>query len=382
MESARAAQAAGARVVVLGGYGLFGGRMVRTLANEAGLALIVAGRDQARARDFIHALGDTRATLQPVALDVEARDFAARLAALAPTFVIHAAGPFQQRSYAVATAALDCSAHYADLADARGFVTGIHALDARARDAQRWVLSGASSVPGISAAVVAAHLDRFQRLDSVDTAISPGNRTPRGLATTRAILGDVGKPFPALIDGHRRSVHGWQSLRAMRVPGVGTRWLARCDVPDLDVLPQRHPQLRHCDFRAGLELRRMHFGLHAASWAVRAGAIASMRPYAERLLALSERWLHSGSDIGVMRMDLRGTGTDGAPLALRWLLLARNGDGPQVPCTPAIVLARKLARGDMPGGGASACVDVFALEDLVAAFAGFAIETSLTRLKA
>ena len=40
-------------------------------------------------------------------------------------------------------------------------------------------------------------------------------------------------------------------------------------VPDLDVLPVRYPQLRHCDFRAGLELRCMHFGLLIAAAAVR-----------------------------------------------------------------------------------------------------------------
>ncbi len=93
-----------------------------------------------------------------------------------------------------------------------------------------------------------------------------------------------------LAGGLRRHAHGWQSLRRERYAGVGVRWLARCDVPDLDVLPARYPQLRDCDFRAGLELRRMHFGLWLGSWAVRAGLLRSLRPWARHLLALSEHW--------------------------------------------------------------------------------------------
>ena len=129
--------------------------------------------------------------------------------------------------------------------------------------------------------------------------------TPRGLATTEAILGYVGRPFAMRLDGTWRTVHGWQSLRRERYPGAGVRWLARCEVPDLGLLPSRYPQLRTCDFRAGLELRRMHFGLWLASWAVRAGLPRSLRPWAGTLLRLSERWLDAGSDIGTRNPAVR-----------------------------------------------------------------------------
>ena len=73
--------------------------------------------------------------------------------------------------------------------------------------------------------------------------------------------------------------------------------LARCEVPDLSVLPARWPQLATCDFRAGLELRRMHFGLWLASWAVRCGLLRNLPRRASALLALSNRWLGAGSDV-------------------------------------------------------------------------------------
>ena len=365
------------RILVLGGYGHFGGRICRTLARNPGTEVLVAGRDGARAEAFITASGTAAATMQPLQLDADDPEFTTVLARTGADLLIHTAGPFQGCDYSVARAALACGMDYIDLADARDFVAGFDALDAIARQAGKLAVSGASSVPGLSSAVVAHYRPRFSRLDAVDSAISPGNRTPRGLATTRAILGYVGQPYWALIDGDWRTVHGWQSLRRERIEGVGTRWMARCEVPDLDLLPRRYPSLRTCDFRAGLELRRMHFSLWLASWAVRAGVLRSMAPFAEPLLRISERWLELGSDIGTMVMDLRGLAPDGQPLHLRWELLLPNGDGPQVPCTAAIVLARKLARGELRRSGAMPCLDLFTLDDYLDALQGFAMETRL-----
>lgn len=365
------------RILVLGGYGLFGSRISRTLAGDAGLTLIVAGRDRARAGRLVAGIDAPRAQVETAAIDTAAPDFGERLASLRPDLVIDTAGPFQNRDYRVAEAALAIGAHCIDLADGRDFVRGIGALDARAHAAKRWVVSGASSVPGLHAAVIAAHLPRFSRLDHVETAIAPGNRTPRGWATTLSILGYVGHPFRILRDGAWRTAHGWQSLRRLEIDGVGARWVARCEVPDLDVLPARYPDLRTLDFRAGLELRRMHFGLWLASWAVRAHLLRSMVPLAKPLFAMSEFWQDIGSDSGFMRVSMRGTGTDGSPLRLDWTLVAREGDGPQIPATAAIVLARKLARGALPGGGARPCLDLFTLEEFMAALDGFAMMATL-----
>lgn len=369
----------GYRILVLGGYGQFGSRIVARLAHDATLHLTVAGRRRDAGERLISKLraDHARAHLEAAALDVDTGDLAGTLAAFRPQLVIHAAGPFQGRDYRVAEAALAAGSHYLDLADGRDFVAGIGALDALAQQHRRWAISGASSVPGLSAAVIEAHLRHFSQLQSVEAAISPGNRTARGLATTQAILGYVGRAYPTLLDGRWRRAHGWQSLRRMSVPGIGRRWLARCEVPDLSVLPARYPQLRHCDFRAGLELRRMHHGLWLASWLVRAGLIRNLAAWAPVLLRLSERWLDRGSDVGVMVMDLAGLGTDQQPLRLRWSLTACAGDGPQIPCTAAVVLARKLAHGDLPGHGARACLDLFSLEEFLQALEGFAVTTAL-----
>ena len=364
------------RVLVLGGYGQFGSRIVEALATDADLHLFIAGRDARKAHGLAARLSPVaRARLDTARVDVE-DGIETSLATLQPDIVIHTAGPFQGRDHRVARAALAQGAHYIDLADGRAFVETFDAVDAQARAVGRMAITGASSVPGLSAAVIAAHIDRFAELHVVEAGISPGNRTERGLATTRAILGYVGRPFRILLNGRWSIVHGWQSLRRVVFPGVGARWFARCEVPDLSVLPHRHPGLRTCEFRAGLELRRMHFGLWLAAWMVRAGLFRDLPRHAEKLLAISQRWLGLASDVGVMHVDMAGVDPAGRPLKLRWSIVARDGTGPRIPATAAIVLTRKLARGTLRGAGATACVDLFTLDECLDALRDPAIETS------
>lgn len=364
------------RILIIGAYGQFGQRIATELARDATFDLVLAGRSPCLARQLADTLR-TQFSLSQVsstALDVEKPDLTPRLSELRADLVIHAAGPFQEREYRVAEAALACRAHYIDLADGREFVAGIGRLDAAAQAAQRWVISGASSVPGLSAAVIEAHRSGFSQLHSVEAAISPGNRTARGLATTQAILGYVGRPFPSLVHGRWREVHGWQSLRRIRIAGLAPRWVARCDVPDLTVLPIRYPDLQHCEFRAGLELHRMHFGLWLASWLIRGRVLPGLARWARPLLKMSQWWQQGGSETGVMNVNLRGLGQDGERRQVTWQIIASDGSGPQIPATAAVVLARKLAGGKLPGSGARPCLDLFTLEEFMHALEGFPID--------
>src|SRR5690348_6817046 len=180
------------RVVVLGGYGNFGARIARTLARDPEMEITVVGRDPARAADLAAAIAlECGHRVDAAAFDVTARDIGARLRLLEPNLVIHTCGPFQARDHGVARAALSVGAHYVDLADARKFVCGIRAIDDAARSRELLVVSGASSVPGLSSAVIDAFAHEFDALQSIDFAIAPGNRTPRGSATIASVASYV-----------------------------------------------------------------------------------------------------------------------------------------------------------------------------------------------
>lgn len=365
-------------VLLLGAYGLFGSRIAVRLAREPGWTLLLAGRDPVRAQRFcerIAAGADCRAALEAVAIDAQTPAFAELLARRRPDLVIHCAGPFQGSDYAVARQCLEAGAHYVDLADARDYVTGFAAaVDDPARAQDRLAVSGASTVPGISAAVVDRYRGEFARLDGITTGISPGNRTERGLATIAAILSYVGRPLPWRRDGRAVLAHGWQRLQRQHYSApVGTRWLAACDVPDLDLFAARYGPLQELSFRAGLELRRLHFGLWLLSWLVRAGLVRDLARHAGLLKRMSEWFADTGSDAGAMHVELHGIDAAGRPQRRRWEILARDGDGPEIPATAAVVIARKLARGELATRGAGACLDLFTLDECLESLAGYAM---------
>ena len=187
--------------------------------------------------------------------------------------LINASGPFQAQSYGLARACIRAGCHYIDLADARAFVTGITQLDREARAAGVSVISGASSVPGLSSAVIEAYAGELATLDAVDIGISPGNSFDPGLATTASILGAVGKPYGVLSGGGQQTVYGWQGLRRHRFPQIGARWMSNVEVPDLDLLPARYPGLKTARFSAGVEVGMFHLALWGLSWLVRAGVL-------------------------------------------------------------------------------------------------------------
>lgn len=362
------------RVMVLGAAGVFGSRIAARLAHDARFELLLAGRRMAPLQALRETIGDARACCH--ALDTTSADFPAALAALAPQLVIHAAGPFQRQDYRVAEACMEAGSDYIDLADGRDFVGGFSRLDERARQSGRLLVSGASSVPALSSAVVDALLPRFGALAAIEHAISPGNRTPRGDATVAAILGYCGRPIRLWRDGRWGATHGWMDSRRQWFP-FGHRRVGVCEVPDLDLFPARYRQLRSVVFRAGLELPLLQWATWGMAVLVRLGLIRDLARHAPTLRRMSEWFLRYGSDVGGMVVELRGSDRQGQPLHLCWWLDAAAGDGPQVPVTPAVVLARRLADGLVVAKGAMPCMGLLTLEQIVAGFEGFALRTGV-----
>ena len=104
------------RVLIVGGYGIFGGRLVEL-------------------------------RLVPTLFD-RASDDTTQLAALHAKVVVDASGPFQaygSNSYRLIEQCISCSANYLGLADGSEFVAGIARFDAAARAAGIYVLSGVST---------------------------------------------------------------------------------------------------------------------------------------------------------------------------------------------------------------------------------------------
>lgn len=340
------------RVLIIGGYGNFGSFISRSLAKEGNIYLVIAGRSLSKAQSLAKEIGAEAAII-----DIH-ENLETRLREIKPDIVIHTSGPFQSQSYDVAEACIKCGAHYIDLADGREFVSGIDILDQKAKQAGKLVVSGASSVPCLTSALIDHYRGEFEVLESLDYGITTAQKTTRGIATTAAILSYTGAPFKTIIDGEEKKIYGWQGLRARKYSSLGWRLLGNCNVPDLELFPKMYPELKTVRFYAGLELPFIHVMLWVLSWLVRVGLVKNLEPAAPLLLRLSFLFDWFGSANSGFHMDLTGKDESGGNKTIRFELMARSGDGPFIPCMPAILLAKKLANDELKDKGAKPCVGI------------------------
>jgi hypothetical protein len=367
------------RILIIGGYGAFGARISERLAREAECEIVIAGRSRERCAAHAKALAPTaKAGVTHAHLDATAAT-PDEISAIGARILINASGPFQQQDYALACACIAAGCHYVDLADARAFVTGITALDAEARAANVAVISGASSVPGLSSAAVQAFAGRFAHLDAIEIGISPGNSFDPGVATTASILSYVGKPFVRRSGGHEEIAYGWQGLSRHSFPGIGARLMSNVDVPDLDLLPAHYPALQTVRVAAGVEVALFHLGLWGLSWLVRAGLVADLAVLAPSLLRAKRSLRFLGSNRGGMFVTLRGRDSKGVERELRWHLIAGSGHGPYVPAIASVILAKRLAADAGPPPGARACFGLFTLAEFEAEVADLDIACTVER---
>jgi hypothetical protein len=364
------------RVIVIGGLGNFGARICQRLSQVSGLTVIAAGR---RPRSSTHTFGAGQ-TVSTVALDINSADFEARLMEAAPALVIHCAGPFQGQDYRVALGACAVGAHYLDLADGRDFVANFPAqVDASAKAAGVLAVSGVSSVPGLSSAVV-DHLSKsLLRVNSISTVIAPGQQAARGVATISAVFGYAGLAFPRWNGAAWGLQYGWQDIRRFTFSGLAPRWGAACDVPDLALFPERYPGVRDVEFHAALELRIQHVALWLAAAVRRLGLPMPINRWAARLNAISDLILDRfGSDVGAMKVQVLGNVEGGEQRRLTWQLTAPDGHGPEIPCMATVLLACKLANGELSLIGAFPCMGFLKLEDFDSEFQRWAITSDIT----
>jgi saccharopine dehydrogenase-like NADP-dependent oxidoreductase len=359
------------RILVLGAYGFFGARICTALARNPRIRLLLAGRDLAKATALAYQLGLGAESARRI--DAADPQLALQLRKLGVNTLIHTVGPFQGQDYAIARAAISAGANYLDLADGREFVSRITTLDAAARAAGVFVVSGVSSLPALTAAVVDEYREAFKRLDSIRIGLSSGAIVP-GIATIRAVLSYCGKPIRVWENGAWAVTHGWLDTRRHEFPKlVGSRLLGRCDVPDLELLPQRYPGVQTVSFHAGFASDAGHRLVERLGLLVRDGRLESALPFAGVLNTLG-RWMRPFvSDRGAMFITLGGLDKDGNRHEITWNIVARDNHGPHIPCAAAIALAGKIAAGQAPPAGAMPCLGLLTIEDMTDTLKGLSI---------
>lgn len=354
------------RVLILGGYGNFGKRIADNLSGMAGIIIIIAGRNAKKADQLCHELASKGAValLEPAAIDINKAEFVESLKSFSPDLVIHTGGPFQGQDYKVPEACVAIGSHYIDLADDRRFVCDIISLNDRAKASNLLIVSGASSVPGLTSTVIDSFVDQFSSLEEIDFAIAPGNKAERGEATVRGILSYTGHPFAVFYKGEWVNQYGWMSPRKLNFgANIGKRWLANIDIPDLELFPNRYRPVKTVKFQAGLELSLLHFGMVFMAFLARIGLIKDWSVFSSTIFKSSEFFKGLGTDTGGMQINLSGLGGCQKVKHLKWTLCAEHGVGPYIPTISAIILAKKLITGVIDIRGATPCLGLYTLEE-------------------
>jgi hypothetical protein len=372
------------KVVVLGGYGTFGRRLVELLSDEPDLTILIAGRSLTKA-DALRAQLSPRAIVEAIELDRNG-DIDVALAALRPNIFVDATGPFQvygAEPYRIVEACLRHGVNYLDFSDASAFTTGIARFDAAARARGIFVLSAVSSAPALSAAAARRLGEGMTSVETVESGIAPSPFAGIGRNVIEAITSYAGEPLRLLRNGQLSTATGLIETRRMTICPPGSlplkpRSFALVDVPDLTVMQEVLPGLRSTWFGAGtapviyLRLLVLLACLRRFRLTPPIGRFAGLFHRVANHLTWGERR-------GGMFVRVTGRDEGGRAVSKSWHLLAEGDTGPSVPAMPIDAIIRRCLVGQPPAPGARHAAGELTLDDFARGFAAKGIVTGERR---
>lgn len=363
-------------VLIVGASGVFGSRLARLLAGRQAFEVTLGGRTLGYIAPLQAELVgiDPQGKYKIVTLDRE-RVTSKDLLTLGCQLVVDCSGPFQSMGTRLIEAAIAAGCHYVDLADSRSFVREIGRFDQEARTAGVAVISGASSSPCLSNAVLDHLAGNWARIDTIDCAIVPGNQTPKGKSVIEGILSWVGQPIRVFREAQWQTGAGWTGARTIAIAGVSRRRAMLAEVPDLDIIPERFTPRVRAGFDAGMELPLLNVLIGLAGLAVRLRLFRSARTFSAVGNLIANALDRFGSQDGGMLVEVAGLDGSGNPCRANWQLKASKGHGPYVPIGPAAAVIEKLLLSTELTSGATHAAGLVSLNEILPWYANLGVQT-------
>ena len=348
------------KVLIIGGYGTFGFGMAERLSNEAGLELILAGRNFEKAKAACARLSGA-AKFTPLKLDRNAiaLDFK-------PDLIVDASGPFQV--YDGAPVLDYCETHkihYADISDDGAFVNAICARE----NNDIMLVSGLSTCPVLSAIGLREIEKHIGAAETVTIGIAPSPKADLGRNVVAAVANYAGqKTVPVLRAGRSMDVAGITETRreTICVPGglpLPPLPFAVADAPDALALPKSFPELTDIWTGAGTRPVWLHMTLVRLSRFVASSRKASLAKYAG-FFHWGRELFKYGAHRGGMFVRAANQTNEAS-----WHLIAEGDHGPRIPALPMVALIRKMLREQTLPMGTYSGDEIIGLEDLAPEFA-------------
>jgi hypothetical protein len=361
------------KILIIGGYGTFGGRLAQLLADEEGLTLIIAGRSKQKAEAFCKQIS-SKVNMIPLSFDRDG-DVETQIRNISPTLVVDATGPFQiygEDPYRGIKACIALGVDYVDLADGTDFVKNVSQFNEEAKAKNIFVLCGVSSLPVLSAAVIRRLSRDSLKIHSIKAGIAPSPYAGVGLNVIRAISSYAGKRLQLVRNKQATSAYALTETMRYTIspPGhlpLNNNLYSLVDVPDLKVLPDLWPGLDSIWMGAGPVPEILHRMLIGLSWLVRLRLLPSLLPFAS-LFHFVMNILRWGDHRGGMFVLIDGVDKEGKKVERSWHLVAEGNDGPFIPSMGVTALVKHLLAGKRPASGARAGTQDIELDDYEAIF--------------
>jgi hypothetical protein len=274
----------GARILVAGGYGVFGRLLAHELLETTDAHLVLAGRDRRQGERAAAELGTDR--IQAIELDLHDVESVAR--AVEGCFAIACtAGPFQGLPRELPLAAVQAGAHWLDIADDPEWVLSIlgdEDLSEAASHAGVVAAPGLSTVPAVSGVLARWCKERLDDPRAAQVTLFIGNRNRKGTGATASAL-----------------IAGFRDPAPVDLP-FGRRLAYRFPTPDAELF--RRDLGIQAEFRVALEwgyLGRMAAALGRATAGI--GTEGQTR-LARSLSKVSEPFARFGTELGCVQVEL------------------------------------------------------------------------------
>jgi hypothetical protein len=317
------------RVIVFGGYGVFGSQVARLLS-AWGTPVTIAGRDRRRAEAFARSLSGDRSA---AAVDVTLPD-SCRSVLAGHNVAVNCAGPFRCLGTALLEACLHAGCHYVDITDDRGYAALVRSFGARFTERRLVAVFGCSSLPGISGALALhARKDLEAPVERVRVTLAIGNNNPKGQAAVHSLLAGVGRPIAA----PQGTLFGFRHREVVTLPApFGRRGVFTFESPEYDLFASllgAHAVSVHVAF----ELRVVQYAIALLAWL--GSGYGRLTARALDLPGRALGWL--GCSGGAVMSELFFS--DGS---VRWAALVARRDGQRMAALPCALVARGLSVGD------------------------------------
>lgn len=357
------------KILILGGYGVFGGRLAELLRELANIEIYICGRNLEQATDFcVRYKGPAKVS----PLGVDRNDLSDVLFKIKPDVLVDASGPFQfydqnknADPYTVIRDCIKAGVNYMDLADCADFVLGVPNFNVQAKAADVFILSGVSSYPVLTTAVL-SDMAKHMKVHSVVGGIVPSPHTHFGLNNIRAIISYAGGPIKLQRDGEQQIAYGFTEHARFKIAPPGRAPLkdihfSLMDVPDLQIIPKQIKSLQNIWMGVGPVSKFMHCLLKIMAhirkkYSLR--AFTSFSAVFQKILNIVNFGERRGG------MFVKATGIKNARQVERtWHMIAEGEVASYIPSMAVEGIIRKILTGKKPKTGARVATKELTLKD-------------------